>query len=236
MTAPQLQWAVDATHINVGKVPASAPIVIGYASGTSDIQWTPEDWARFTGRKISNFQGYGAAPALGAMQELDVEARALSPSGAANLVAHRVMAGYQWTGIYGSDSMLEQTAHAVQMLGNSIWVGHVLCRLADWSLNESEAAAKVGTQIHGMTCAGVQWASDTSNPHTTLPGTSLVLDEVHCDLSILMASYPDLLAQFHPAPPPPGQAPPPVLTGTLVMLPSGSAKFVHSKDNGANWA
>lgn len=232
MTASPSIWAVDATHANVGRLPATIPCVIGYASGTPDIKWTAGDWARFTGsKKVSNFQGYGAAPALGSMQELDVEARALTPAGAANIVAQRVLAGYQWTTIYGSDSAIKEVSTAVQALGSKIWVGHVMCRLADWDLNEEQAAAMLGKLVHGMTCAAVQWASPTSNPHTVVPGTSLTLADAQCDLSVALATWPDFVAQYHPPAPPP----PAVQTGLLV-LPTLGSKVVHSTNGGKSWS
>lgn len=232
MTASATTWAVDATHTNAGKLPTGIPVVIGYSSGTPDIKWTAGDFARFTGKKIANFQGYGAAPALGLMQELDVEAGALTPTGAANLVAQRVVAGYQWTTIYGSDSTLAAVSAAVRALGTKIWVGHVLCRLSDWDLNEEQAAALVGTQIHGMTCAGVQWASDTSNPHTVIPGTTLTLSEAPCDLSVVLTNWADLVAQYQP----PAPQAPPVQTAVLVTLPGGGYKVVHSTNGGGSWS
>jgi hypothetical protein len=233
-------WAVDATHASVPNVPTDTPVVIGYSSGTPNIIWTAADVARFNrpNQLITNYQGFGPIPALMAIQEIDVESEAVTPEQAALLVQQRVNAGYQWTSIYGSDAAIEATGAAIRNLGEAIWNGHVLCRLADWTLSDGEAQAKIGHYIHGITCMGVQFASPTSNPDTMLPGSSLTLAQANVDLSIVSAGYPVLLAQKMRPPAPPQPPAPPLLTlaATLVMLPSGTAKIVHSTDNGHTWS
>ena len=55
----------DATHLNVSSIPVSAPVVLGYDTGTPDIRWTAADWARFsTRRHVHIDQGGPGSPVL----------------------------------------------------------------------------------------------------------------------------------------------------------------------------
>lgn len=231
MTIPTT-WAVDATHTNVPNIPAETPVVFGYAAGTPDIQWTSADWGRFRQPKISVYEGQQPIPNLSLIQEVAVESKALTPAQAANFIAQRVVHGYEWTGVYGSDVNLAATAEATRALGNQIWIGHVVCRLADWNLNEEQAAALIGTQIHGMTCMAVQWASPTSNPHTLVPGSDTVtLAQAQIDLNVVDPRYPQYLATTHVLPRPP--APP---LAALLVQPNLNVRAVHSSDSGKTWS
>lgn len=235
MTRDGTTVMVDTIHGSVSHIPVSTRYVGGYVSGTADIMWTPGDWARFPdSRHIRIFQGHGELPDLRAFDEIDVESGAVTPAEAASIVRTRVLAGIPWTGIYADDANLAATAEAIRAYGASIWNGHVSCRLADWSLSEEEATAKVGLRIHGMTCMGVQWASPTSNPRTLLPGTSLTLREANADLSVVDATWiPSggwgLPAPTHPTPVPADE------TAVLVILPTGLSRRVTSLDGGATW-
>lgn len=235
MTKDGTTTMVDTVHGSVEHIPTSVAYVGGYASGTPDIKWTTEDWARFPKSKhIRIFQGYGDLPDLHAFDEIDIESGAVTPAEAASIVRTRVLAGIPWTNLYGSDASIGAAATAIQAYGQSIWTGHVTCRLADWNLNESEAAAKVGTRIHGMSCMGVQWASPSSNPNTILPGTSLTLKQANCDLSVVDATWIPSGGWGTPAP---VIAPPVKVTesGILVILPGGTSRKVTSTDNGVTW-
>src|SRR5260370_10407643 len=53
----------DATHVNVASIPLSAEVVMGYDTGTADIQWTDPDWNRFAlKRKVHIDQGGPGSP------------------------------------------------------------------------------------------------------------------------------------------------------------------------------
>lgn len=229
-------YAIDATSSHISSIPANTPYVIGYVSGTRDIEWNPEDFLLFpASHVIKNYQGYDYPQSLtdsvvDSLHELDVENGALLPTEAAHIIALRVARGWQWTTIYGTDATLAKVAQATQALGAGVWVGHVLCRLADWDLNEQEAAAKVGTQIHGITCVGVQWASPTSNPHTILGTVGKTLSELQVDLSIVDLNWINLVTQRHTTAPVPAAR-----TGILVELPNGPALTLHSTD-GKTWS
>jgi hypothetical protein len=200
-TAPM----IDAIHDDIGGIPASAEKVAGYNTGTSDIKWTQVDWDRFphAGHVILN-QGFTwTAPEIMAADGFDVESRAVTAVNAAHAADMRVAAGITWTTVYGTDSTLAEVVAALKALGASWYLGHVDAWLSDWNLTEAQAAALIGTQIHGLTCRAVQWASPTSNPGTLVPGSSLTLKEANVDLSVTEASWKAAVAPA-PAPAPAG--------------------------------
>jgi hypothetical protein len=193
-------WMADATGTNAHLLPSNTPFVGGYISGSGGVQWAPGEWNRFTGKKVRIYQGVGPVPALLSFDEIDVEDRAVTPQGAAQIVRMRVDAGITWTQIYGSRDKIRATNQEIQKLGTHYWNGHVTCRLADWNLNEAQATALVNTYVEGSTCTSVQWASDSSNPNTLVPGTNVPL-KAGVDLNVVDASWvPSLIV--HPAPPP----------------------------------
>ena len=51
---------IDTIHASVHNVPASAPKVAGYTTGTPDIVWTAADWARFSHSKVRICQDEGS--------------------------------------------------------------------------------------------------------------------------------------------------------------------------------
>jgi len=235
MTTDGTTLMVDTIHGSVGHIPESIKYVGGYVSGTPDIKWTTEDWARFPGaRHIRIFQGYGDLPDVHSFDAVDIESGAVTPAEAASIVRTRVLAGIPWTHLYGTDATLAETGAAIRAYGNSIWNGHVSAWLADWNLNESEAAAKIGTQIHGMTCMAVQWASPSSNPNTLVPGTNVTLKAANCDLSVCDATWIPSGGWGTPKPatPPPAHAPMP---GILVYGAALQSRKVTSTDGGVTW-
>lgn len=236
----------DATHDDVDNIPSNVPAVAGYISGTNGVEWTPSDFARFPASKqFRIYQGFGPAPAPHGYDILDVESGAVTPAFAAELIKQRVDNGITWTTVYGGDSALAQVTSAVENLGAHYWNGHVNYWLADWDLDQAEAAAKVGTFIHGASCIGVQWASPTSNPNTNLPGTSMTLRQSNCDLSVIDEKWQPS-GGFSPLPQPePVPVPQPVPTpqpttevGLLVVSVNGTLtpRTVHSTDGGKTWS
>lgn len=224
----QTTFMVDTTGTNADKIPANVPYIGGYVSGLDGVEWSASQWAKFTGRKVRNYQGIGPVPALNSFDEVDVESRAVTPQGAAQIVKLRVDNGIQWTTIYASRDPFAQTVAAIRALGDHYWIGHVNVRLADWSLNLQEATALVGTLIDGASCVGVQWASDSSNPHTLIPGTSLSLSQVGADLSVVDATWIPS-GGFGGSAPVPVPSPGPVvpqISHVIVQYADGSEKVV----------
>lgn len=226
----------DATHSAQHNIPpGSFSHVAGYVSGTPDIEWTADDWARYPlAERVRIAQNYGKQPDIHDFDVLDIERLAYTPAEAAAIVRQRVDAGIQWTTLYGGDSVIQETNALIRAMGDHYWIGHVDVGLADWNLNEAEASKLVGTEIHGATCRYVQWASPESNPHTLLPGTSLSLSQANVDLCVVDTDWHPS-SQSTPPPPPPPPPVPESLHGILVILPDGSTSNVVSSDGGHTW-
>jgi len=207
MTVPVVQMA-DTVVGSAHNIPKNFPRVGGYVTGTPDVRWTDQEWALFPpASHVRIEQGYGALLNVADYDEIDVEAGAISPQTCAGMIAARVAAGHNWTTVYASRNNLALVATAVKAHGDSVWIGHVDCILADWDLNQGEATALVGTMVEGMTCVGVQWASPRSNPDTLLPGTTMTLREANVDLSVVAADWnPSGIGNVPPPPPPPPPA------------------------------
>ena len=195
---------IDATHSHVASVPANVPKVAGYVTGTPDIAWTAQDWSRFP---HSGRVRIDQSPSLqhlyaGTADAGDVESLAGTPATFAAAARQRVSHGLLTTA-YGSADFLAQVAAALASEGVSL--AHVTAWLANWNLNESQAAAMVGQLVSGMRCVAVQWASPSSNPRTLVPGTSATLATAQVDLSVADGTW-------FPSPP----APVPVQDGVVV--------------------
>jgi hypothetical protein len=228
-------FMVDTIGADAGRLPLHLPAYGGYVSGSGGVQWTQADFDRFAGSKVFKYyQGVGPTPPIHRFDIIDVESGAVTPQQAADIVRERVQGGIPWSTAYGTDSALAQVSADVRAMGAAVWNGHVNCILADWNLNEAEAAAKVGTFIHGMSCVGVQWASPSSNPQTFIPGTLLTLAEMNADLNVIDANWVPS-GGFTPLPTPPAPPAPVVLNGVLVQVPSGHVQTVTSSDAGLNW-
>jgi hypothetical protein len=63
----------DAIHQNVAHLPNNGSLIAGYVTGTPDIRWTPDDWAKFpSGLEITIDQGSTGSPVYSA-DVVDVE-------------------------------------------------------------------------------------------------------------------------------------------------------------------
>jgi hypothetical protein len=180
---------IDATSASAGNIPSGSPKVAGYVTGTSEVRWTPQDWARFdpaTTSLVRIDQGFTWPPLPTSYDVLDVENLAVTAAEVPAAVQARIAAGITWTTVYGSASALAAVEARLRAapFGAGWYYGHVDCWLADWNLNEAEATALLGTRISGLTCTAVQWASPASNPGTVLPGSTLTLAQSNCDLSV----------------------------------------------------
>jgi hypothetical protein len=181
---------IDAIHVNVTGIPPDAAKVAGYVSGTADIQWTTEDWARFPrAGRVRIEQGFGPFDPL-TCDVLDVEAGAITPARAVDGVRQRIAHHITWTTIYATSGSLAAVVAALDAAGPRGWyAGHADCWLADWDLDESSAERLLGTEIRGLTCRAVQWASPQSNPGTLVPGSGMPLSGASVDLSVSEAGW-----------------------------------------------
>jgi hypothetical protein len=218
---------IDATHANVRNVARlSIPKIALYVTGTTDIQATPADWAMFphAGHVRIN-QGYQAsAMHVSAWDVPDIESGAFTPADVPGLVKARKAAGIGLTTPYATDSTLAAVRDELEAAGPHGWYyGNVDCWLADWNLNFGQAAALLGTLIHGMTCRAVQWASPTSNPDTVIPGSSVTLQQAQVDLSAADAAW---FPAPHPVPAP---------MRRLLVASDLTSKITQSTDGGKTW-
>lgn len=196
--SPVIVTMTDATHSAAATLAGANPApkkVAGYATGTPDIQWTSEDYARFPHSGIVRIN-QGATPvAIANWDVADVERYALTPADVPGLLEQRLRAGIEWTTIYGTDPSLEAVQAALKdpVYQHGWYYGHVDCWLCDESLDFAGAARLVGQIVRGMTCRAVQWASPASNPDTQAPGLNRTLAQANIDLSAADAAW-------HPAP------------------------------------
>jgi hypothetical protein len=174
---------IDAIHGCVSSIPARAQKVAGYVTGSSDIQWTAQDWARFaTTAKVRINQMPGTNPLLGDV--LDVEDGAWTNEEAAQACKERKQHGLQ-INLYSSQGNLTALLNACDSAGvtaGNLWV-------ANYSLSEAEATAMVVHRSGPWPVQAVQWAAPQSNPDTRIPGSNLTLAEGNCDLSVTAAGW-----------------------------------------------
>lgn len=178
---------IDATAANAFNIPEDTPIVAGYDTGPG-VDWPTGLWARFpnSGQVHIEQDPAAASPLQTGRRVLDVEKWAATIGDVAKWVRTRMDAGpaYEWSTLYADDNYMSQARLALDQAGPPGWYyGHVDCWFADWNLNADEAAALVGTLIHGFTCRAVQYASPTSNAGTIVPGGTLTLSQALVDLS-----------------------------------------------------
>lgn len=79
----------DAMHVNVSVIPVNAEVVLGYDTGTLNIRWTPQDFARFTTRRKVHIDQGGPGSPVFTSHVRDVETGAWTPESAIN-------GGIQW--------------------------------------------------------------------------------------------------------------------------------------------
>jgi len=188
--APETVLMIDATHTSVSNIPAKTPKVGGYTTGILGVEWTAADWAEFPDAGHNRIdQSDGGVDPLGS-DTLDIELGAATPEQFVDWVKTRIEHNIKWSTCYGGREVLAEVQAALDAGGSNGWYyGHVNCWLADWSLDQAEATALIGTEISGLTCVAVQWASPASNPTTIVPGSTLNLAQANVDLSVALASW-----------------------------------------------
>jgi hypothetical protein len=175
---------VDATGACSAVIPSSTAKVAGYVTGSDGVQWTTGDWSRFS---LSQVVRIDQSPGTGDLQAQvkDVEPGAASNADALSWGLGRKAAGFVpcWYTFRDNLTPLLNTLDAGGLSSGQLWV-------ADWNLDEEEAAAQVKAQSGPYPVKAIQWASPSSNPETLLPGTTRTLANANCDLSVADASWP----------------------------------------------
>ena len=224
---------IDTIGASAHNIPDRTPRVAGYVTGVGDVPWSAAGWRRFpAANQVRIAQAPGTDPVDADV--LDVETGAATPADARRWVNNRIGNGYTWSTIYGSASTLAAVRDALIAAGPpGWWYGHVYSWLAGWSLSEEQAVRVLGTEVAGMTCVAVQWASPASNPGTLVPGgNGATLAQANVDLSVCDASWRPALERPVPAPAPAIQA------GYLVTGTPGhfAGRIVTSADGGRTWS
>lgn len=153
-----LVWGWDATHSNLGGVPAGQGA--GYTTGTPDIQWTAEDWAAHPGavRIDQDASGDDATADV-----IDDEPGADSDTGSVGWYKRALAAfnagtrpGQRRPAFYRDLDGVPELAAAVDAAGLGqglpLWLAH-------WGISMDAASALIGTMIDGFRVIGVQFAN-----------------------------------------------------------------------------
>lgn len=168
---------IDGRHAAVKHIPVTTPKVAGYDTGTPDIDWTPSDRARFPDSGIVMID-QSAGPGNLAADVKDIELGAATIEDGITWARHRQqLTPPPYSVLYVSESRLAQVKLAVTAAAlrtNLIGYG-----LANWDLDEAQAAARLGNEI-----VWVQWASPTSNPRTIVPGSDPPVTLAQADLDL----------------------------------------------------
>lgn len=185
---------LDTIGGSVSGIPANCGKVAGYVTGTdgtggtTDIKWNSADWARFpTAGKVRIDQ----SPTLSAWESadvFDVETGAATIATAVARAKQREAKGW-YTFIYISQGNYSTLTEAVKNAG----LKKVQYWVANWNLDESEAAAQLGGDI-----VAIQWASPSSNPDTVTPGSSVDLKTSNVDISVTIPAWYQFVSPSKP--------------------------------------
>lgn len=175
---------VDTIHANVGKLPGNLIAVMGYDTGTPDIAWTAEDWARFplAGKVIVDQSPDLAQFAAGKANVADVERGAATVESFIAAARQREAMKLDSTIYISLDPLRDAIGQMIRAGLNT----HVRYFVADYGFSMNEAIDYLHTH---PVAVGVQFASPGSNPHTILPGSTLTLAQAGADLSVKRASW-----------------------------------------------
>ena len=224
----QIVTMIDTIGTNAHNIPAGTARVAGYITGTGGVRWSAGDWRPFpiADRVLIDQSPMFTRLSLDA-DVVDAEPHAAAPASVVDWVRGRIAARMTWSVIYGTAATLLAVRAAMESADPpGWWHGHVRAWLANWDLDQEEAAKIIGTQEAGMTCVAVQWASPASNPRTLVPRSSLTLAEANVDLSVCDASWRPALEL---------PVPMPLRLGYLVTG-QYSGRPVSSADGGKTWS
>jgi len=173
---------LDATGSSSGNIPARAPKIAGYVTGSGSVPWLNSDWTRFpdSGKVRIDQSPSLSAWAAGAADIADVENGAGTTGTAVEGALERKAKGWL-SFVYVAGSNLAGMQSAMNAAGLA---GHVQYWVADWSLNEAEAASKLTGDI-----VAIQYASPTSNPDMPVPGGTQALLQANIDVSVTIPSW-----------------------------------------------
>lgn len=239
MTVPDHVLMIDTIGVDALNIPVTTPKVAGYSTGTGGVPWNAGEWNRFPhSGHIAIRQNMFAYSPWDA-DVLDVEHGACTPADAVKWTADRYH-GRKWNSCVYIDKA-DVAALCNQLAQNGVPKQFVQLWIADWDLNEANAAMMLGTQVDGYEIVAIQWASPTSNPHTVCPGDHLgrTLGELNIDLSVTKPAWfaPPVAPAPQPQPQPQPVPKPENLTASL-SIDRGGIKVqapISSDDGGKTW-
>ena len=175
---------VDTTHEYVGMIPQNSIAVMGYVTGSADIDWTPADWNHFPlAGKIRVDQSASLLEFEAGRADVgDVENGAGTMTAFLAAAAERKKHSLDST-LYVSYDNLADAKAQITRAGLSGWVNYYV---ANWNWSMDQAEAFLATQ---GTAVAVQFASPSSNPRTILPGAKITLAVANCDLSVKRSGW-----------------------------------------------
>lgn len=179
---------IDTINGDVDSIPAisrQATAIAYYVTGSPSIQWTPQHIAFFP---ISSHIRIDQSADLdkfvtGNADVADIENGAGTIASFINAAKER--ASRDWPSpAYISAESLSSLHNAAS---NFSLLTRVQYWIANWNLNQQEAILLLSSND---SIVAVQFASPSSNPHTFLPGTTvLTLAQANCDLSVKRADW-----------------------------------------------
>lgn len=143
----------DAIHANVAALPPGLPLVAGYDTGTPEIAWTAQDWARFPDAvHVIIDQALGDTPSAEAHAYVfDVETGAFPPGQAAALLDASTAAR---PAVYVNQSNIVATVQAA--LASRRWHGDTWLALPGWQPGQPWPPAVVQAIEAGARIVAVQ--------------------------------------------------------------------------------
>jgi hypothetical protein len=174
---------VDTTHVNVDKLPANLIAVMGYDTGTPDVLWIPPDWARFPGASHVNLDQSFALEsfASGQSKGADIERGAGTVQTFIQAARRRMTLGLGSPLYISFDALNDALTQCVKA-----GITGVRTMVANYEWSETEARAYLDANAQAVL---VQFANSGTNPRTVIPGTSLTMADVNCDLSVKRADW-----------------------------------------------
>jgi hypothetical protein len=216
----------DTIGQSAGNIPVAALKVGGYVTGPANILWPADKWNLFkdAGHVRIDQSDDATDFAEGNADVCDVETGATTFESASSAVKARQAKSLDAT-VYVDSANVDDLVSAFHT--DDVNVAAVNVWLANWSLNEEEASALIGTQVQGMTVVAVQWASPSSNPNTPVPGDpNHTLLQTNLDLSVAEAGWI----------PAPGYVPTPPADPTPEFADGSQSLVSFAKANGATVA
>jgi hypothetical protein len=198
---------VDVIGENSAKIPAVAAlgIIALYATGNDGIEATSAEIARFknagVGVVLIDQSPSLSVFAAGLADVADVEQGAGTAETAVAAILDRQAHGWQST-IYLSYASLDSMISAFT---SKIDQDLVLFGVANWSWSQAQSEDLLAANPNWAYC---QYGDPGSNPDTLVPGTSLTLSQVQCDIDIAQASWADqfMVTPLTPYPAPSGES------------------------------